>query len=113
MQGQPHVPDLTTRAKVVGFACAGFAQPMIADYLGICEDTLVKHYKNELLNARMEKLEGVASHAFRRAMAGSDKMLELICRTQLRWTNAKDPVDSAKDQAAGAIMERLIDKLQD
>lgn len=110
-EGIQHVPDVNTRAKVMGFACAGFAQPKIAEYLGICETTLVKHYPYELLNARMDRLEGVAATAFARAMEGNDKMIDLICRTQLQWVNAKAPEDTAKSEAAGALMEKLIDKL--
>ncbi len=111
MQGKEHVPTLLTRAKVEGFAAAGFAHPMIAKYLDISEDCLVTHYKEELHNSRMNKLEGVAAHAFRRAMEGSDKMIDLICRTQLRWANAKsaEEIESAKlaAQAQLSILEQL------
>jgi hypothetical protein len=110
-EGIEHVPTIQTRAKVEAFACAGFAQPMIAQYLGIGETTLVKHYPEELHNSRMNKIEGVAAHAFRRAMEGNDKMIELILRTQARWVNPKAPEDTAKSEAAGALMEKLIDKL--
>lgn len=109
-EGIQHVPTLETRAKVVGFTCAGFTQAKIAEYLGICENTLVKHYPYELLNARMDKLEKVAATAFCRAMEGNDKMIDLICRTQMGWVTPKPPED-AKDKAAGALMEKLIDKL--
>ncbi len=111
MQGSAHVPNLTTRAKVVGFACAGFAQPKIAQYLGICENTLVKHYPEELLNARMDRLEGVSDTAYKRAMDGNDRMIELICSTQLGWVKPKSNDEAEKDKAAGALMEKLIDKL--
>ncbi len=111
MQGQEHVPDIKTRAKVEAFAAAGFAQPMIAQYLDINEETLLKHYKYELHNSRMNKLEGVAAHAFRRAMEGSDKMMELICRTQLRWANAKsdEEIKAMKEKEAAnvTILEHL------
>ena len=109
-QGKEHVPDLTSRAKVTGFACAGFKQPMIATYLGICEDTLVKHYAYELLNARMEKLESVAKNAFCMALEGSEKMTDLILRTHLQWVNPKQQEDDKKDVQT-ALMEKLIDKL--
>lgn len=106
-----HEPTSLTREKVTAFSCAGFAQAWIAKYLKIDEDTLVKHYAEELHNARMEKLEMVAAHAFRRAMEGSDKMVELICRTQLRWANAKseEELETAKKAADAqvSILERL------
>ena len=71
----------------------------------------MKHYKEELLNSRMDKLEMVGAHAFRRAMEGSDKMAELICRTQLRWANAKSPeeIEASKSAAEAqlSVLERL------
>ena len=109
--GNSHVPTSLSKEKVIAFSCAGFAQPMIAQYLGITEETLLKHYKEELLNSRMDKLEMVGAHAFRRAMEGSDKMAELICRTQLRWANAKSPeeIEASKSAAEAqlSVLERL------
>ena len=110
-----HEPTLITRSKVEAFACAGFAQPWIAKYLNIDEDTLVKYYKEELHNAKMDKLEMVASHAFRRAMENSDKMLELILRTQARWANAKsdEEIKALRDKQTenATILEQLADRL--
>lgn len=109
--GNSHVPTSLSKEKVIAFSCAGFAQPMIAQYLGITEETLVKYYKEELLNARMDKLQLVGAHAFRRAMEGSDKMIDLICRTQLRWANAKSPeeldVQKSAAEAQLSVLERL------
>jgi len=84
---------------------------MIAKYLGIDEDTLVKHYKAELHDARMDKLEMVGAHAFRRAMEGSDKMIDLICRTQLRWANAKSPEEIEANKSAAEAQLSVLERL--
>ncbi len=111
MQGQGHEPTSLSREKVAAFSCAGFAQAWIAKYFNIDEDTLVKYYSEELHNARLDKVQQVAAHAYRRALEGSDKMAELILRTQARWANAKsaEEIESAKlaAQAQLSILEQL------
>lgn len=110
-QGREHIPDVKSRAKVEAFSCAGFSQDWISKYFDIDEQTLRKHYKVELHNARMDKLELVAAHAFRRAMEGDPKMIDLICRTQLKWANAKskEEIDVAREAAErqSSILEQL------
>jgi len=59
----------------------------------------------------MDRLEGVSDTAYKRAMDGNDRMIELICSTQLRWVKPKANEETEKDKAAGALMEKLIDKL--
>lgn len=87
IQPHEHVPTLLTRAKVEGFTFAGYPEADIAKYLEISIKTLRKHYPQELHHSRMDKITLVGKKAFTRAMKGNDKMIELILRTQARWSN--------------------------
>lgn len=58
-RGRPsHVPTAALRAKVASAAGAGMRHEDIAVALGICRDTLAKHYEKELsVGANQRRLE--------------------------------------------------------
>lgn len=110
-QPHEHVPTLESRAKVVGFTCAGYTHDDISKYLGISDETLRKHYRDELDKAKMENIVEISGIAYKRAREGSEKMIEFILRHQGKWAPYKSPEDIEKDKKQTSLMERLMDKL--
>ena len=111
IQPAEHIPNLESKAKVVGFTCAGFSQEHIANYFDIDLKTLRKHYREELDKSKMDKIMEVSDTAYKRAMDGSDKMITLILTTQARWAAAKNPEDHERDKKMDTLLEKLVDKL--
>ncbi len=112
MSSPLHKPTEKTKAKVEAFSCAGFTQEQIAHYLQIDTDTLKKYYDVELRESRMSKIADVSTLAYKRALDGNDKMLELILRTQARWSNPKPPEDIVKDNQQTALLEDIRDSIK-
>lgn len=108
--GKPeHVPTEESRAKVADFTCAGFTQDDIAQYFGIDDKTLRKHYRDELDKAKLEMIRGLSQNAYQMALGGSEKMTEFLLRTQGRYTNYKREEKTTTD----TLLETLIEKLSD
>ncbi len=107
----PHVPTLLTRAKVEGFCCAGFTQDQIANYLRISDDTLRKYYRDELDMALMNKTLALSNNLYADALNGDKDDRQFWLKCQAGWHYARAPEDKDKDKVAGALMEKLIDKL--
>jgi hypothetical protein len=82
-----HKTSPESRAQVKAFCCVGFPQERIAKYFEISVETLQKHYPDELRTALDERLGKISEVAYQRALDGNDKMLDLILRTQARWSN--------------------------
>lgn len=106
-----HEPTLESRAKVAGFACAGFSQAQIATYFDIDEKTLRKHYRDELDKSKMDKTMLLGNNLFQDAVNGDKQAREFWLKTQGRWSYAKAPEDNAREEKQVALLEKIIDKL--
>ena len=106
----PHVPNDKKRAKVIAFTCAGFTQEEVARYLNIDIKTLVKYYKQELDEAKYEKIGELSDIAYQLARAGDQKMLEFVLKCRGRWSYYKPPEDDKKS-TTDTLIEKLIDRL--
>ncbi len=105
-----HLPTLETRAKVIGFSCAGFTQTQIADYLDIDDKTLRRHYRDELDKAKMDKTVALSDNLYQDAINGDKASREFWLKCQAKWAYAKPPEDDKKS-ATEALLEKLIEKL--
>ena len=65
--GALHEPTEETRAQVFALSSFGVKQDDIADFLGMSDDTLRKHYSEELRKAKVERNAEVAAFLFRSA----------------------------------------------
>lgn len=108
VQPHEHRPTELTKAKVEGFSCAGFTQEQIAKYLEIDVDTLVKHYRAELHNAKLDKISQISGNVYKKALEGDEKMMEFVLKCQGRWSYAKAPEESKKDEAITALTQILV-----
>lgn len=105
----PHEPTEKTRAKVIGFTCAGFTHEEVSEYLGIDKKTLYKYYQKELDEAKYEKIGEITDKAFQLAREGDTKMIEFVLKCRGRWSYYKPPEE--KPTATETLLEKLLEKL--
>ena len=74
------------RAKVRAWAAVGTTQEVIASELGICVDTLVKYYRDELNEASARGVANVASNLYAKAMSGDVTSMIFYLKTRGRWS---------------------------
>lgn len=105
----PHTATDKTRGEVAALTSFGNTQEEIARYLGICVDTLAKHYRDELDNAVIRANAKVANKLFRAATDEGDvKAMMFWLKTRAKWRE-KDH----DDKPLNSLVEKLIDKLVD
>lgn len=81
-----HTPTDITRAKVASLIAFGNTHVEIAEYLGISDDALVKHYAEELRTAKIEANERVANRLFAKAVEQDDLQAQIFwLKTRARW----------------------------
>lgn len=106
----PHNPTDKSRAEVGALVSFGVTQEDIARYIGICVDTLAKHYRHELDTALTRANAAVANKLFRKATEGDDLSAMIFwLKTRGKWRE-KDAEDKARLETK---VEQLIDKLVD
>lgn len=90
---------------------AGFGVPhaVIADGLGMSEDTLRKHYKAELSAGKLQIASAIVKTLAMRALMGDMKAIELYVRTQLKWSNSIEDAASSAEERAKVIDARLME----
>lgn len=109
-KSKPHEPTEKTRAEVGALVSFGNSQEEIAAHLGICEDTLVKYYREELDNSLVRANAKVAAKLFRRATDGDDLSAMIFwLKTRGKWREKDDSLQTPADK----LVMALIDKLQD
>lgn len=107
---KPHEPTDKTRAEVGALASFGNTQEEISGHLGICEDTLVKYYREELDNSVVRANAKVAAKLFKKATDGDDLSAMIFwLKTRAKWRE-KDSEDRNRLESK---VEQLIDKLVD
>lgn len=105
-----HEPTDASRSKVCALTSFGITQEDIALYLGICVDTLAKHYRFELDTAVTHANSMVANKLFKKATEGDELAAQIFwLKTRGRWRE-KDAEDKTRLETR---VEQLIDKLAD
>lgn len=95
--GQPHKPTDKTRDLVRQHAIVGTRQESICAILGISVPTLLKHYRQELDNARDEANAAVGGALFNKAMSGDTTAMIFWLKTRARW---KETVDISNEDGS-------------
>ena len=80
-----HMPNDVTRAFVVAGKVCGHPHATIAQQLGICMNTLEKHYSYELLNGVDHCNNLIASTLFQKAVRGDTACLIFWAKTRMGW----------------------------
>lgn len=107
---KPHEPTDKTRAEVSALVSFGNTQEEIAGHLGICEDTLVKYYRDEIDNSVVRANAKVAAKLFRKATEGDDLSAMIFwLKTRAKWREK----DDSQATPAEKMFQQLLDKLVD
>lgn len=94
-----HIPTDKTKAEVGALTSFGNTQEEIALYLGICVDTLAKHYRHELDTAVIKANAMVARGLFNKAVQQDDLSAQIFwLKTRARWRTADSEHDQVVDK---------------
>lgn len=63
----PHEPNEATRAQVSALVSFGIVIGDVASYIGVCEETLRKYYKDEIEKSKIERIGKVGNFLFHAA----------------------------------------------
>jgi hypothetical protein len=110
-QPNQHRPTDEQRLIVKELYAVGIPRPRIAARLEISEETLTKHYKQELDDSKDGMISALGKNLYNDAINGDEKAREFWLKCQGRWSYAKAPEDVDKDKQTQTLMEKLIDKL--
>jgi len=107
-QGKEHKPTLAQRELVSEMSSNGINQEDIAHNIGIAVDCLMKYYKFELKNGRVNRVNLVGTNLFKTAMAGDVTAMIFFLKTQGRWKTEdyKQNMESNEDLKAEIKMFR-------
>lgn len=103
-----HIPTDEWRAEVRALKSFGVSHEMIARHLKIDEDTLAKHYRDDLDTAVVNANAMVAGKLFKKATVDEDLTAIIFwLKTRARWRTA----DKEDDRKLESVVEKLVDKL--
>lgn len=90
MQGKEHLPTEETRKLVRSLSAVGIRYVDIASKLDISDDTLVKHYKKDLEDGRIDANASIGQTLFQQAKNGNTSAAIFWLKTRANWkeTNA-------------------------
>lgn len=80
-----HVSTVETRKLARALASVGITYEDIASKIGISHETLVKHYKQELADGRIDANAQVAKGLFEQARAGNTAAAIFWLKTRAGW----------------------------
>jgi predicted transcriptional regulator len=85
MQGKEHIPTEESRKLVKSLAAVGTRYVDIAHKLEITDDTLRKHYKEELESGRIDANAQIANTLFQQAKKGNMTAAIFWLKTRAGW----------------------------
>ena len=85
MQGVEHNPTEETRKLVRSLSAVGIKYVDIAGKLDIGDDTLVKHYKKDLEDGRIDANASIGQTLFQQAKNGNTAAAIFWLKTRARW----------------------------
>lgn len=85
MQGKEHIPTDESRKLVRSLSAVGIRYVDIAQKLEISDDTLVKHYKKELEDGRIDANASIGQTLFQQAKDGNTSAAIFWLKTRAGW----------------------------
>ena len=110
-----HTPTEKTRNEVAALAGFGVRYEDIADFLGISEKTLTKHYKEELKNGAIKANAAIAKTLFNAAKEGNVTACIFWLKTRAGWRETQNVELSGPEKGPVAVknspdLSRLSDE---
>lgn len=110
-QPHEHRPTDESRLLVKELYAAGIQKLRIAARFGISDETLNKYYSAEMDDSKDVMISALGKNLYNDAINGDEKAREFWLKCQGRWSYAKSPEDSEKDNKQLTLLEKVIDKL--
>lgn len=85
MQGKEHIPTDESRKLVRSLSAVGIKYVDIANKLEISDDTLVKHYKRDLEDGRVDANASIGQTLFQQAKNGNTAAAIFWLKTRAQW----------------------------
>lgn len=85
MRGSKHKPTEDSRKLVKALSSVGITYEDIADKLKICDDTLVKNYREELRDGRVDANAQIGQSLFQNAKSGNTSAQMFWLKTRAGW----------------------------
>jgi hypothetical protein len=104
-----HIVTPELKQRVCDLVMSGAPQYIIAEIIGIDEDTLKKHYKRELNTAKTEAIERIGKTVYQQALEGNEKSQALYLKTQGAshgWVE-KQIVENVNSEDTQALKEKM------
>lgn len=106
--GRPaHSPTQETRIQVKTLAAVGVRHEDIAAKLGISSDTLVKYYRRELDDGRVDANATIAKSLFDQAKAGNTTAQIFWLKTRAGWKDTQTIEHTGVDGGAIETVTRI------
>lgn len=80
-----HRPTEETREMVRNMVANGVPQGEIARVMGVAQNTLTKHYREEIDNAKIKANAMVVGKLYENCMAGKEASIFFWLKTQCNW----------------------------
>ena len=103
-QGKLHKPTEKDRETVKRLSALGVPHEDIATRLKISADTLVKHYKDELDEGRIDANAAIAGTLFNQAKKGNTAAAIFWLKTRARWKETQVNEVTGADGGAVQVM---------
>lgn len=81
----PHKPTDENRIRVDAMVTAGAQQWLIAEELGLSEDTLQRHYRSQLEHGSHRALSKIGSSMIKRALDGDHDAAKFVLARRAGW----------------------------
>lgn len=111
-----HVPTDATRQTVQLHAMVGTRQEVIAEILGISQDTLARHYRAELDTSRDKANATIGGALYKKALSGDTASMIFWMKTRARWRETVDISNedgSLKPEPVAAAVMAALAKIHD
>lgn len=100
MQGKEHKPTDDSRKLVRSLSAVGIRYVDIAQKLDITDDTLVKHYKKDLEDGRIDANASIGQTLFQQAKDGNTSAAIFWLKTRAGWKETSAVELSGSEGAA-------------
>lgn len=105
-----HEPSNDSRNKVEAMSAIGIPQEDIARVIGICVDTLAKHYREELDTATTKANTQIGGALFKKALSGDTASLIFWMKTRAGWKETSvQQIGGPNGEPLTAILRTVID----
>jgi len=101
-----------SKGEVASLASFGNTRPEIAAYMNICEETLLKHYREILETAAVRANSKVAKGLFKKAVEDEDLQAQIFwLKTRARWRTADSEAQVEESSKIKEELKRIMAEL--